>query len=415
MGVVVLAHDEVLQRDVAIKLVRPELLDSADLRDRFLSEARAMARVSHPGVLQIHAFGELDGAPYFVMELVEGQTVEHWLESRAPGTMPDIDLALRILDETCRGVEAIHAASTVHRDLKPSNLLLDAGMHVRVADLGLANVLRGTSTGRKDIVGTPAYMAPEVALQKDLPPELAPRADVYSLGCIAYELLTGKPPFEATGTLALMLKHTMETARPPSELRPELPPEFDGAILRALAKDPAERTPTADALRRDLIAARDRTSEPVRILVAEDDSDFRDALELTLSKEFPYAMIECVGDGRAALEAFDRRRHSVAILDLRMPHIDGMELTGLLRARDTAVATPIIVLTASGGPPEWKRLQAMGADGFLVKPVDLRDVVTLVRRALSDRSRSGPPSRPPSPVSAPPGGASSGSGTSGGG
>jgi len=172
-------------------------------------------------------------------------------------------------------------------------------------------------------------------------------------------------------------------------------------ISRALAKDPAERTPSADAFKRDLMAARDRTSEPVRILVAEDDADFAGALEIMLAREFPYAMIECVTDGRSAIDAFDRRRHSVAIVDLRMPILDGIELTGLLRARDEASLTPIIVLTASGGPPEWKRLAAMGADGFLVKPVDMRDVVTLVRRAIADRSRSGsihsgpPPSRLP--------------------
>jgi serine/threonine protein kinase len=400
MGVVVLARDIVLERDVAIKIVRRDLLDSDELRGRFLAEARAMARVNHPHVLQIHAFGEFDGAPYFVMELVKGQTVEEWVATGG-GSPPDIDLALRILGETCDGAEAIHLARTVHRDLKPSNLLLDASFHVRVADLGLANILRGKIDPRNEIVGTPAYLAPEVALQHEVAPALMPRADVYSLGCIAYELLTGRPPFDGPSMVALMLKHTIEEPPRPSLLRPDLAPEFDTAILRALAKDPAERTPSADAFKRDLMAARDRTSEPVRILVAEDDADFAGALEVMLAREFPYAMIECVSDGRSALDAFDRRRHSVAILDLRMPIIDGMELTGLLRARDDASLTPIIVLTASGGPPEWKRLAAMGADGFLVKPVDLRDVVTLVRRAIADRSRSGslqsgpPPSRLP--------------------
>jgi len=398
MGIVYLARDVVLERDVALKVIRRDLLDGPELRARFLAEARAMARVNHPHVLQIHAFGELEGQPYFVMELALGQTVEEWLASFRPSQVatigqlgvPDLDLALRILAETCDGVEAIHAAHTVHRDLKPSNLLLDAASRVRVADLGLANVLRGQPDGVREIVGTPAYMAPEIALQHDVAPELMHRADVYSLGCIAYELLTGRQPFLAPSSLAVMLKQTTEDPDRPSMLRPDLPPEMDAVILRALAKDPAARTPSADAFKRDLQAARDRTSEPVRILVAEDDADFRGALEIMLAREFPYAMIECVSDGKAAIEAFDQRRHSVAIIDLCMPVMNGMELTGLLRARDEAALTPIIVLTASGGPFEWKRLSQMGADGFLVKPVDLRDVITLVRRAIADRARCTP-------------------------
>jgi serine/threonine-protein kinase len=402
MGVVVLALDEKLQRHVAIKIVRAELLDSEDLRARFLQEARAMARVSHPNVLQIHAFGEIAGAPYFVMEYAPGTTVEEWLAASAGP--PDLDVALRILDDTCEGVNAIHAAQTVHRDLKPSNLLLDERLRVRVADLGLANVLRderrpplgtaeesGTTSrvsgaGGKHIVGTPRYMAPEIALQHDVPPELMQRADVYSLGCIAYELLTGTPPFDAPSSIAIMLKHTTEPVDRPSARRPELPPGFDAVLAHALAKDPRERTPSADALRRELAAARDRTSEPVRILVADDDADFREALEVMLSQEFPYAMVESLGDGAAALAAYERRQHSVAIIDLRMPGLDGTELTARMRARGDSAATPIIVLTASGGPPEWKRLAALGADGFLVKPVDLRDVATLVRRAIADRA-----------------------------
>jgi serine/threonine-protein kinase len=405
MGIVLLATDEHLQRRVALKLIRPELLGSPDTRARFLSEARAMARVSHRNVLQIHAFGEHGDAPYFVMEYVEGRTVEDWLSelradaaSGAPDApvAPPLEQALAILEETCRGVAAIHAAETIHRDLKPSNLLLDASMHVRVADLGLAAVLHRAGA-RSEIVGTPEYIAPEVALQHELPAELAQRADVYSIGCIAYELLTGAPPFAAPTTLALMLKHASEAVVPPSRKRPEIGAALDGVVLRALAKDPAERTPSVDALRRELVAARNGTSEPVRILVAEDDADFREALAIALRREFPDAELDLVGDGNAALRTFDERQHSVAIVDLQMPHLDGIALTALLRARESAAATAILVVTASGGPTEWKRLSAMGADGFLVKPVNLKDVVTLVRRALGERSRSYPPGSIPPP------------------
>ena len=398
MGVVMLARDLVLERLVAIKIIRPEMLDSDELRVRFLAEARAMARVNHPNVLHIHAFGDYEGAPYFVMEFVKGKTLESWMRpTGGEVVVPPLAETLRVLDATCLGVEAIHAAKTVHRDLKPSNILLGADMRVHVADLGVANLLARSDTmtpTTREIVGTPSYMAPEIALQEEVPADLAPRADVYSLGCIAYELLTGAPPFEGRTMLAIMMKHASSLPELPSVKNPSLPPELDAVILRALAKDPALRTSSAEAFRRELAAARDGTSEPVRILVAEDDEDFRGALELTLAQEFPHAEIECVANGAAALDAFQARHHSVAILDLRMPGLDGMELTQKLRAEIGAEAVPIIVLTASGGPEEWRQLSAMGADGFLLKPVNLKDVVTLVRRALGERSsKSIPPSR----------------------
>jgi serine/threonine-protein kinase len=399
MGVVVRAHDDQLERDVAIKLIRPELLDDV-LRARFLAEARAMARVCHPNVLPIYAFGEHEGAPYFVTQIVRGRTVTDWIRSRAPGLAPDLDGAFKILEDTCRGVAAIHAAQTVHRDIKPSNLLLDPDFGVCVADMGVAALVGGEGgergEKRREIVGTPEYMAPEIVLQDLAAPELAPRGDVYALGCLAYELLTGAPPFSGrTGLLATMLAQVNEEPRRPSSFRADLNDEIDAAILAALAKNPAERTRSAEAFARALHAARTRTREPVHILVAEDDADFREVLGETLRLEFPDAGVECVADGRAALEAFDRRTPSVVILDLRMPQIDGAQLTELLRSRITASNVPIVVLTGSGGPREWKRLSELGADGFLVKPVNVKDVSTLLRRVLADRARDTPLLTPP--------------------
>jgi serine/threonine protein kinase len=397
MAVVLRAHDERLDRDVAIKVIRPDLL-SEELRTRFLSEARAMARVSHPNVLPIYAFGEHDGAPYFVMQIVRGQTVEKWIRRRSPATAPDLESAFEILEGTCRGVAAIHAAGTVHRDLKPSNLLLDGDLEVRVADLGVAALLRGEEgIDRGEIVGTPEYMAPEAVLQLKGAPELAQRADVYALGCLALELFTGAPPFPARTAMARMAAHVNDLPPRPSARRPDLAPELDDLVLAALAKDPAERTPSADAFLRGLVAARARTKDPVRILVADDDDDFRDLFGATLRLEFPDAIVECVSDGQEAVEAFDRYRHSVAIVDLRMPRIGGSDLIELLRGRKAARGVPIVVLTGSGGSAEWKRLSALGADAFLVKPVNVKDVATLLRRVLAERARDVPFSAVTSP------------------
>lgn len=349
-----------------------------------------MALVSHPNVLAIHAFGEHGTMPYFVMELVDGQTVEGWLARSDRST--NLDEALAILNDVCEGVSAIHAAGTVHCDLKPSNVLLDNRLRVRVADMGLAApYMAGGVT--KVIAGTPEYMAPELTFDSEQP--ASPSSDVYALGCMAYELLTGSLPFDAPSSLAIMVKHATEKPEAPSHRRPGLPSVFDAVILKALAKRPQDRPASADLFRRSLKEARSASVEPVRILVAEDDPDFRDLLALKLGMEFPDADILCVDNGRALVDAFLEKPASVVMIDLQMPVLDGVAVTALLRARPEAKNVPIIVMTASGGPQEWKLLSSLGADRFLVKPVNLDDVVTTLRNAVRERA-----SNPPAPPSA---------------
>jgi serine/threonine protein kinase len=389
MGVVYAAVDNVLQRRVAIKLIR-STLQASDFRKRFMLEARAMALVSHPNVLTIHAFGEHESNPFIVMELVHGQTLDRWLASQEP--YADLDASLRILNQVCLGVSAIHAAGTVHRDIKPSNILLDHELRARVSDLGLAVRYRDGAM-IKEVVGTPGYIAPEIQFDRDNKGGATPQSDLYSLACLAYELLTGRPPFAADDDLALAVMHATAAVPPPSSVRPELPKAFDEVLLRALAKHPKDRTADVELFRRALMEARNDSLEPVRILVAEDDQDFRELVQLLLQSEFPGADIECVADGRSAVEAFDRKPASVVMLDLQMPQLDGLAVTALLRARPNARSVPIIVVTASGGPKEWQLLSSLGADRFLVKPVNLDDLVSTIRRAVRERS-SGVPSAP---------------------
>ncbi len=382
MGVVLTAIDERLERRVAIKLLHTQLRDDS-LRERFYTEARTMALVSHRNVANIFTFGEHRGVPYFAMEYIEGQTVGEWLGTGIP--LPAIDAVLKILDDACLGVSAIHEAGAIHRDIKPSNLLLDAEGRTRVADFGLAQ--RATTDARAhEVAGTLAYMAPELAFSDGEQLAVASqRSDVYALGCVAYELLTGQLPFDADTDVALMLQHATEPPPLPSARRPDLTKAFDDVLLRALAKKPEQRTASAEVLRRELHEAHQRWLEPMRILVAEDDEDFRDLLGIKLSAEFPGATIECVEDGSSAILAFDRNPASVVLLDLQMPNLDGVDVTAVLRNRKTAARVPILVLTASGGPVEWKLMSSLGADRFLVKPVNLDDVVVSIRSALKER------------------------------
>ena len=172
--------------------------------------------------------------------------MEQWLTSRSP---PDLDVGLQILDGVCAGLGAIHAAETVHRDLKPSNVLLDMHLKPHIADLGLAMICQDDAVRRSEIVGTPAYMAPEIAFSSEFAPAAPALADVYSLGCLTYEVLTGKPPYGGRGANGPhraahgRYDHGAEHAspRPPSRVQRSI-------ILRALAKNPAERTPSRRGL-----------------------------------------------------------------------------------------------------------------------------------------------------------------------
>jgi serine/threonine-protein kinase len=405
MGVVALAHDERLDRRVAIKLIKPELFAFPEMRTFFDNEARAMARVSHPNVIHVYAFGEHGSVPYFVMEYVEGTTVEHWLRSRPANTPPDLDEAVRILDQACLGVEAIHASQTVHRDIKPSNLLLeDVTRRVRVGDLGVARILESVESANV-VVGSALYMAPEAALAEEEGAEIADRRDIYALGCLAYELFTGRPPFLGATDMNVLSQHVLQEPAPPSVHRPDLPAGYDEIILRALAKDPHRRYTSVGQFRRAILAEHSGTREPERILIADDDEDWRTIIAESLRMRFPHAEIQLVGDGREALASFESQPYSVVLVDLEMPEIDGAKLTAMLRSLDASQRTPIIVLTAAGGPREWQRLSAIGADAFLVKPVNADDVELVIKRTLKSR-HSGPNSGPPSggsiPVSKPP-------------
>lgn len=393
MGVILLARDEHLQRPVAIKLLRPDQMGDLAMQDRLLEEARAMARVRHPNVVQIHAFGEYQGAletgepaaaPYFVMEYVQGATLD--VHARYRGGPPlEIDEALSILDQVCQGVSAIHAAGIAHRDLKPSNILVSAGQRVYVADLGLAREVGMDPTQDLSYSGTPAYIAPEVALRRKVDRALLPRCDVYAIGIIAYWLLSGRLPFEGRSAVELFKQHAHDRPRPPSEVNPDVPPSFDAPVLAALEKDPARRTETPERLRLALHKARQDgalSRNPTRVLVVDDSEEFRTLISAVLEDALPRAQIVAVEDGLTAIASIQQHPPSIAVIDLTLPDMDGIELTQAIRGLPAGGQFPIIVVTGTGGASEWQRLSALGAAAFLVKPIDAEQLTTLARRLL---------------------------------
>ncbi len=242
MSTVHLAFDERLERYVAVKLLAEHLADDATFVSRFRREALAAARLVHPNIVQVFDFGFDEGhhQHFIVMEHVSGHSCAELLRDR--GHL-DVDQAVEIVCQACRGLDYAHRGGVVHRDVKPGNLLVSDSDVVKLADFGIARATDQSSiTQVGSVLGTAAYLAPEQARGE----EAGPRADLYSLGVVTYQLLSGRLPYEANSLSELTLKQQRESPTPLSELNPHVPPQLSQAVALALALEPGGRP--ADAL-----------------------------------------------------------------------------------------------------------------------------------------------------------------------
>ncbi|CBG67324.1 putative serine/threonine protein kinase [Streptomyces scabiei 87.22] len=257
MAEVYLAQDLRLGRTVAVKTLRADMAFDPYFRERFRREARSAASLNHPSVVAVYDSGEeqLTGGgvlPYIVMEYVPGTTLAERLRSEIP---PTLQQALELTDGVLRALEHAHGAGIVHRDVKPANVMLTADGAVKVMDFGIARAMSGQETAITQasiVIGTAEYLSPEQAIGQ---PADA-RSDLYAVGCLFHELLTGRPPFHGGSPLSVAHRQVRETLRAPSEIVPGIPPEVDALVLKALAKDPAQRHQDAPAMRAAVAAVR---------------------------------------------------------------------------------------------------------------------------------------------------------------
>src|SRR5579885_2139868 len=243
MATVYKAYQPALDRFVAIKVLPAAYAKDHTFMERFVREARSIAKLYHPHILPVHDFGEQDGTTYIVMEYVAGGTLKRRLKPNQPMPLQDaIDLIL----QACQALDCAHQNGIVHRDVKPGNMLLRNDSFLLLSDFGIVKILESntvlTRTGVG--IGTPQYMSPE---QGTGSPNVGPRSDLYSLGIVLYQAVTGRVPFGAPGDqpLAISLKHVNEPLPPPSQFAPGLPPMVEQVILRSLEKDPDRRYQTA--------------------------------------------------------------------------------------------------------------------------------------------------------------------------
>ena len=276
MGTIYRARHELLGREAAVKVLRAELTEDAELVDRFFTEARAATAIRHPSIIEVFDFGYTEaGEAYLVMEFLEGQTLHAFLKQAKPAGLP-APQAAHLARGVSNALVAAHGKGIVHRDLKPANIFLvpDAeqayGVRPKVLDFGIAKLVDATGAplGRKHtvtgtLIGTPRYMAPEQARAAS---QIDHRADLYSLGCILYEMIVGEAPFPKGGSGEVIAMHLFGEVTPPRERVPGLSLELDAIIMKLLQKEPGDRYASAAELSKALAGPAGvlRDSEPTR-------------------------------------------------------------------------------------------------------------------------------------------------------
>ncbi len=270
MGQVYLARQLSLKREVALKFLRTDLLNNATALKRFEAEAQAVARLTHPGIVQVYQFGEHDGVRFMVLEYVEGRNLRDYMARRG---IPELPVVMSVLKQVAAALQKAHEHGIVHRDIKPENILVTRKVEVKVTDFGLSRffahgeALNITQSGVT--VGTPLYLSPEQAQGQIVDH----RSDIYSFGVSAYHLLSGEPPFKGTTAVEVALKHVTEQPRCLAELCPDLPADLCAMVHKMMAKLPADRYQSAREILRDLAKIREGMSLGITQAVTLTTSD----------------------------------------------------------------------------------------------------------------------------------------------
>ena len=244
-------YDRVLNRTVAIKTLLPQFARDASFVDRFRREAQAAARLNHHGIVSVYDSGTDGETPYIVMQFIEGRTLADYLASGK--TIPPMKAA-QVAKEIAEALAAAHAEGVIHRDIKPANVMVTRDGKVLVMDFGIARLISGPETAPQTsaVLGTASYLSPEQAQGHSVDA----RSDIYALGVVLYEMLTGRPPFTGDSPMAIAYKQVNATPEAPSSVNPDVPPELDAVVMRALSKNPANRYQTGQEFADDLERAR---------------------------------------------------------------------------------------------------------------------------------------------------------------
>jgi serine/threonine-protein kinase len=392
MGVVYEAHDQRLDRTVAIKAPIDEAYG-----EQLRREAVAMAAVHHPNLVGVYALGEEADLHYMVMERVFGMTLDQRIteavESRKPLALEE---ALAILSAIADALTAVHRAGLAHRDVKSNNVMLD-GSRVVLADFGLATPEVGVRVDAP-IAGSVEYMAPELILGL-VRPGSGPRVDLYALGIVAFELLTGRRPYERASTHATLLAHVHEPIPDIHALRHDVPDELAALLHELLAKKPDDRPESSEAVLWRLQAARARlphsppATRPFSVLIVDDDPDLGVLLQRRLEWTLPTLVASSITDSEKALEKIRRHAPDIALVDLNMPRMNGVELCMNISALPWRTRPVVVAMSGRCSVDDLVLLRTLDVYDFVNKDegfvTRMCEVIGDVRRArLSAAPRS---------------------------
>lgn len=416
MGQVYRAIDRELDEVVALKLLKPKLSSDPVVIARFKQEIKLTRRIKHKNVARIFDLGEVGGFKYISMEYIDGKTLKDVLLSRGP--LP-LDLGVHIFRQVLEGVGAAHDEGIVHRDIKPQNIMVSRDLQAYVLDFGIARSLESEDLFAVGVlVGSPAYMSTEQVLRK----EVDHRSDVYSLGVLFFEMLTGQTPFQARSVVAAANKHVTEKPPDPRTLRPDLPEWTSRFILRCLEKDPAARFQTLRDMLGEIArnigdvsdtavaaetgrmaaspsavmppppkgqpavapgaAAPAAVAPPVKtkpsVLIGEADPETAKVVRAKL--ESLGLDVEQVPDGVAAVDRAVTGRFDLIVLGVDLPRLDGIEATRILKKYAATKDVPVMMLVPGGRSDQESFAYDSGAADVLVKPVN---ALTLAKKARS--------------------------------
>jgi len=364
-------HDRVLGRTVAVKVSKTACNDAW-----LMKEARVLATLGHASVVKVFSIGKQGGVPYMVMELVQGISLSQHM-SRTQGRSQAISVreCVRVLSDIAGALSAVHRSGLAHRDIKPDNIVLAKDGRTMILDLGIAVAGDAQEEGQT-IAGSPAYMPPEAVDPRSA--FVAPRlGDIFSLGVLAYEMLTGRLPHEVPSLSALVLNRLTVPIDPISKTRSDVPADLEALIVQMLSVSQSDRPQSVEAILcrlADIERGVHTMPKLVRdILVVDDDAAIARLLSIQLRTLFPTARIRVASDGEQALEALLESPADLVLLDLQMPRVGGIEMFRRARQDRVSMQSDVIAVTAGAHEHDVQVLRELDIDHVILKGASMRE------------------------------------------